>query len=104
MSVSFDFKSRLGAGYFGEVWHAVDNGLGIKVALKCIPPDKIVNQANFFQEARTLKAAEHPNIVRVYDTGKFDDGRIYVSMEYLSHGSLDDEASGAPPCRAQSDS
>lgn len=96
MAVSFDFKRRLGSGYFGEVWQAVDTGLGCEVALKCIPPDKIINQGNFFQEAQVLKASEHANIVQVYDTGTLSDGRIYVSMEYLAKGSLEDEARGAP--------
>lgn len=96
MAASFDFRRRLGSGHFGEVWHAIDTGLGCEVALKCIPPDKIINQANFFQEAQVLKTSEHANVVRVNDTGRLDDGRIYVSMEFLPNGSLEDEAQGAP--------
>lgn len=42
-----------------------------------------------------LKAAEHPNIVTVYEAGELRDGRIYVSMEYMEKGSLEDEAKGA---------
>lgn len=95
MAVSFDFRRRLGSGHFGEVWQAVDTGLQCEVALKCIPPEKIINQDNFYQEAQALKASEHPNIVRVNDTGTLSDGRIYVSMEYLPKGSLEDEARGA---------
>ena len=94
MAASFDFRRRLGSGHFGEVWYVIDTGLDCERALKCIPPEKIINQDNFYQEAQTLKAAEHPNIVTVFDTGKFEDGRIYVSMEYLEKGSLEDEASG----------
>lgn len=96
MAVSFDFRRRLGVGYFGEVWEAVETGLGHTVALKCISPDKIINPSNFFQEAQTLKASEHQNIVRVFDTGSFGDGRIYVSMEFLKNGSLEDYSKGAP--------
>lgn len=95
MASSFDFKERLGSGYFGEVWRAVDTGLGCEVALKCIPPDKIINSANLHLEAQTLKASEHPNIVSVNETGSLSDNRIYVSMEYLPRGSVEDEASGA---------
>jgi len=94
MTVSFDFKKRLGSGYFGEVWHAIDTGLNAECALKCIPIDKVINQENFFQEAQVLKAAEHANIVRVKETGELADGRIYVAMGYLKNGSLEDEASG----------
>lgn len=95
MAISFDFKKRLGAGNFGEVWLAVDTGLNSICALKCIPKDKLINQDNFFQEAQILKLAEHPNIVRVLETGTLNDGRVYVAMEYLEKGSLEDEASGA---------
>jgi serine/threonine protein kinase len=94
MSAGFDFKKRLGAGHFGEVWYAIDLGLYAECALKCIPPDKVINKKNFYQEAQTLKAAEHPNIVKVNETGKLDDDRIYVSMEFLSNGSLEDESRG----------
>lgn len=95
MSAGFDFRKRLGAGYFGEVWRAVNLGLGVECALKCIPPDKVINKNNFYQEAQILKAAEHPNIVSVSETGTLTDGRIYVVMEYLANGSLEDEAKGA---------
>lgn len=94
MAAGFDFKKRLGSGHFGEVWKAVDLGLKTDCAVKCIPPDKVINKNNFYQEAQTLKAAEHPNIVSVSETGTLDDGRIYVVMEYLINGSLEDEAKG----------
>lgn len=94
MSIGFDFKKRLGSGYFGEVWHAIDLGLNSECAVKCIPPDKVINKNNFYQEAQTLKAAEHANIVAVTETGEFNDKRIYVVMEYLPNGSLEDEAQG----------
>jgi len=95
MAVGFDFKERLGAGYFGEVWLAIDVGLGIERAVKLIHPSRVINPSNFFQEAQILKEVEHPNVVKVKETGTLDDGRIYVAMEYLSKGSLEDEAKGA---------
>lgn len=91
----FDFKQRLGSGSFGEVWLAIDIGLQAECAVKCIPPEKVINQGNFFHEAQILKIAEHKNIVRVLATGTLPDGRVYVSMEYLKKGSLDDEAKGS---------
>jgi len=80
-----------------------DRGLKSLRALKIIPKDKIANSTNFFSEAQTLKAAEHPNIVRAEETGLFADGSIYVAMEYLRRGSVADEASGAalPMTRAK---
>lgn len=90
----FQYIKRLGAGYFGEVWSVNDTGLNAIFALKLIPPDKVINPSNFYQEAHVLKAAEHNNIVKVYEAGEMEDGRIYVKMEYLQNGSLEDEASG----------
>jgi len=94
MAASFDFIRRLGSGYFGEVWLAKETGLGCEVALKCIPPEKVINPDNLHLEAQTLKASEHPKIVRVNETGTLSDGRIYISMEYLPNGSVEDEAGG----------
>lgn len=73
MAGVFEFHKRLGSGHFGEVWPVTDRGLNTTRALKVIPKDKLANQNNFFAEAQTLKAAEHPNIVRVEETGLFDD-------------------------------
>ena len=94
MAIGFDFKRRLGNGHFGEVWYAIDLGLNCECAVKCIPPEKVINKKNFYQEAQILKAAEHDNIVAVRETGQFSDKRIYVVMEYLQNGSLEDEAQG----------
>lgn len=95
MAVQFDFKKRLGSGNFGEVWLAIEMGLNATCAVKLIPPNRVINPNNFFHEAQILKAAEHDNVVRILETGTLPDGRIYVAMEYLKRGSLEDEASGS---------
>lgn len=94
MPDKFDFIKRLGSGYFGEVWQVRDTSLNVERALKVIPPDKVFNPQNFFHEAQILKAVEHPNVVRVEETGILSDGRIYVAMEFISRGSLEDESGG----------
>jgi serine/threonine protein kinase len=95
MASNFDQIRKLGSGHFGEVWLAVDTGLNVERALKLIPVSKVLNPANFFHEAQILKTAEHANVVKVEDTGKMADGRIYVAMEYIKRGSLEDESKGS---------
>jgi serine/threonine protein kinase len=94
MMSKFEFMRRLGAGYFGEVWLVRDTGLDVRRALKLIPPSRLPDRTHFFQEAQILKAAEHPNVVRVDEAGTMTDGRVYVAMEFLRRGSLEDEARG----------
>ena len=95
MATSFDMKERRGSGHFGEVWRVVDVALNTVRALKLIPPTKVFKPDNIFHEAQVLKSAEHPNVVQVEETGTMADGRIYIAMEYLPKGSLEDEAKGA---------
>lgn len=95
MAGDFDFHERLGAGNFGEVWRVTDTGLDAVRALKLIPPDKIINPNNFFHEAQILKKVAHPNVIAVKETGELADGRLYVAMEFLKRGSVEDEARGS---------
>ncbi len=87
----FIFKKKIECGGFAEVWLATDIGLNSDCVVKRIPPDKIINQKNFFSEAQILKKVEHSNIVRVFGSDILSNGDIYISMEYLKRGSLDKE-------------
>ena len=95
MTAGFELIERLGAGYFGEVWLVVDTGLDVQRAVKFIPESRVLDPDNFYLEAQILKSVEHTNVVHVHETGNTNDGRIYVSMEYLPKGSLEDETKGA---------
>ncbi len=95
MSNQFEFRRRLGAGMFGEVWLARDTRLNSICAVKCIPKADVVDRTNFFMEAQNLKNAEHRNVVKVFGADYFSDEIICISMEYLKKGSLEDEVRGA---------
>jgi serine/threonine protein kinase len=58
----------------GEVYRAKDTRLGRDVAIKVLP-ETIVKDADrlhrFEQEARTIAALNHPNILGIHDIGTY---------------------------------
>ena len=72
----------IGSGGMGEVYRARDMRLLRDVALKVLPPaftadpDRV---RRFEQEARSVAALNHPNIVSVYDVGEADGVHFIVS-------------------------
>jgi eukaryotic-like serine/threonine-protein kinase len=82
--------TRLGAGGMGEVWLALRSGVGgfqRWVVLKKIrfPNPRAIER--FLTEARVAARLHHPNIVAVYDLGRYEDG-WYIVMEYLPGPSI----------------
>jgi serine/threonine protein kinase/Tol biopolymer transport system component len=86
----YEVLSPLGAGGMGEVYRARDTRLGREVAVKVLPeslsqdPDRL---RRFQQEARTVAALNHPNILAVYDFGS-QDGTHYMVSELLEGETL----------------
>jgi serine/threonine-protein kinase len=81
----YKVESKLGYGAMGEVYLAVDQKLGRKVALKILSETHRENaevRARFVREARAVAAISHPNVVQVFTIGEYD-GRPYLAMEYL---------------------
>jgi serine/threonine protein kinase len=67
----FRIVSPIGAGGMGEVYLAEDVRLGRKVALKILSTRLDADEdrlRRFEQEARTVSALNHPNILTVHDT------------------------------------
>lgn len=90
----FKFLRRLGAGNFGEVVLAFDSHLAVQRALKIVSPMNISNISNFFSEAQTLREVQNPHVVRVFEADRLPDGKIYIAMEYLRRGSIEDQVKG----------
>src|SRR6266478_2331488 len=69
----YEILSSLGAGGMGEVYRARDMRLDRDVAIKVLP-ESFARDADrlrrFEQEARTVAALNHPNILGVYDIGQ----------------------------------
>ena len=82
----------IGCGGMGEVWMAASDDLpDQRLAVKAISPGHahlrdVVER--FFGEARAASALDDPNVVKIYDTGRLDDGRPVLIMEYVDGPSL----------------
>ena len=80
----FKIERRLGSGTQGTVWLARDPDLGRRVAVKVLDHGGSDARATtaFRREARTLSRIQHPNIVSIYEAGRWQ-GRPFLVFEYL---------------------
>src|SRR3982750_852253 len=88
---AYEIQSLLGAGGMGEVYRARDTRLDRIVALKVLSPDKWNDsdrRRRFVQEAKTVSALNHPNIVQLYDVVSTEGVEVLV-LEYVSGKTLD---------------
>jgi len=92
----FERLKRLGAGNFGEVWLVYDKALDVRRAVKFIEPSRVHNPTDYYHEPKALMELRHDNVVRVEDAGTLQNGILYISMEYLRRGSIEDQSSGRP--------
>jgi eukaryotic-like serine/threonine-protein kinase len=81
----------IGSGGMGEVYRARDVRLGRDVAVKVLP-DRLAGDPQalirFEREARAVAALSHPNVLALYDFGKYD-GSLCAVTELLEGESLD---------------
>ena len=88
----YEIQSPLGAGGMGEVYRARDTRLGRDVAVKILP-ESFAQDADrlrrFEQEARTVAALNHPNILALFDIGQHG-GAPFLVSELLEGESLRD--------------
>ena len=88
----FEIQEQLGSGGMGTVYRALDRNLGRQVALKLLQKEQATNPefiAQFAKEAAITASINHPHVVKVYSTGQ-DHGLVYIAMELVDKGSLDD--------------
>jgi dipeptidyl aminopeptidase/acylaminoacyl peptidase len=94
----YEIQSPLGAGGMGEVYRARDTRLGRDVAIKVLP-EALVQDADrlrrFEQEARTIAALNHPNILAIHDIGMHD-GAPFLVSEFLEGMTLREKLEAGP--------
>src|SRR5215472_16720246 len=93
----YEIVAPIGAGGMGEVYRAHDSRLDRAVAIKVLPaafaddPDRL---RRFEQEARAAGSLNHPNIVAVYDFGRYESA-VYVATELLEGETLRERLAGS---------
>jgi serine/threonine protein kinase len=83
---------RIGEGGMGEVYLAEQLSMHRTVAIKILHQkwaDDEEFRKRFLLEARAAGKLSHPNIIQVYDVGKYQ-GLYYFSMEYIDGVTVDD--------------
>jgi serine/threonine protein kinase/tetratricopeptide (TPR) repeat protein len=91
----YRLRERIGRGGMGDVWQAVDESLGRKVAVKCLKPltpgadttTARVTEERFRREARLAAALQHRGVTVVHDFGEHDGG-LFLVMELLDGRNL----------------
>jgi serine/threonine-protein kinase len=82
----------IGAGGMGEVWEARSADLpGMRLAVKVVALEHAHDPhavARFFGEARAAAAIDDPNILSIHGTGRTEDGRPALVMQYIEGSSL----------------
>ncbi|MFF9799314.1 protein kinase [Streptomyces rochei] len=78
----YEIISSIGSpGGFAKVYEARTSTDGERVALKVFDNGLL---SALQREVEPLQEIDHPNVVRVIDHGKSDDGSVYMAMELLS--------------------
>ncbi|HEV8580398.1 MAG TPA: protein kinase [Thermoanaerobaculia bacterium] len=88
----YEILAELGRGGMSRVYKARDRELGEIVAIKTMlaPEDgNAEEEARLLREVQICRRISHPNVVRVYDLGRFEGG-LFVTMEYIEGRGLDD--------------
>jgi Tol biopolymer transport system component/tRNA A-37 threonylcarbamoyl transferase component Bud32 len=81
---------KLGAGGMGEVYLAEDTILNRRVALKLLSPEHTQNEEHlrrFKQEAKSVSALNHPNILTIHEVGEAD-GHNFIATEFIDGETL----------------
>lgn len=84
----YEVLSLIGRGGMGRVYKCHDRDLDEIVAIKTVLRPAAGDEARLFREVQICRRISHPNVVRVYDLGRFPGG-VFVTMEHLEGRNLD---------------
>lgn len=91
----FQLLRVIGRGGMGVVYLAerVDGEVTQRAAVKLLQPGLSDSQRErFLQERQILSTLVHPNIARLLDAGRLEDGQPFLAMEYVEGQPIDEYA------------
>ena len=94
----YEVQSLLGSGGMGDVYLAHDATLGRRIALKILPDQFTIDEAQvsrFEREAQAASALNHPNIITIHEIGQ-DNGHHFIATEYVDGQTLRTRLSAGP--------
>ncbi len=82
----------VGQGAMGTVYKVEHKVLNRVLALKILQVDNLTQSVwkRFQLEGKAIARIEHPNVIKIYDLNKTEDGQAYYTMEFLSGLSMGD--------------
>src|SRR4051794_30577880 len=99
---SYRLERPLGEGASAQVFVAIEETSGRRVALKVLRAERGTSDAarlRFHREARALFSIEHPNVMTVYDYSGPDATTPYLASELLVGDALEALVDGRGPVR-----
>jgi serine/threonine-protein kinase len=88
----YEIESLVGEGAMARVYRARDPEIARIVAVKVLKEELCIDEDyvnRFLRESKAAGAISHPNIVTVFDVGRFGNAP-YITMEFLDEKSLAD--------------
>jgi hypothetical protein len=95
----YEIQARIGEGGMGVVYRARQVSIDRVIALKMLNQQMAGDQTwvqRFYNEAKACSRLQHPNTIRMFDFGQTQDGRLFMTMEFLDGASLRDVLQRGP--------
>jgi eukaryotic-like serine/threonine-protein kinase len=95
----YEIQARVGEGGMGVVYRARQMSIDRVIALKMLNSQMQGDQQwvqRFYNEAKACSRLQHPNTIRMFDFGQTQDGRLFMTMEFLDGVSLRDALQRGP--------
>jgi len=95
----YEIQARIGEGGMGVVYKARQTSIDRVIAIKMLNAQMAGDQTwvqRFYNEAKACSRLQHPNTIRMFDFGQTNEGRLFMTMEFLDGMSLRDAVSKGP--------